>query len=54
MSQMYHSIASIMAMLDRNYSHSDIVQALADLEAMKKSIRPDQYIAVKKLLEDKL
>ena len=55
MSQMHGSIESIMAMLERGrYSKGDINQALADLEAMKKNIRSDQYKSVKALLEAKL
>ncbi|MBQ9844023.1 MAG: hypothetical protein IJO31_07715 [Oscillospiraceae bacterium] len=55
MSQRYSSVASIMAMLDSGrYSQSDITQALADLEAMKKSISSYQYESIKSLLEAKL
>ena len=55
MSQMHSSVASIMAMLDRGkYSKSDIEQALADLEAMKKSINKYTYENTKALLEAKL
>ena len=55
MSQMHYSVASIMAMLDRGeYSTSDINQALADLEAMKKNIPSSTYESVKALLKAKL
>ena len=55
MSQMHYSIASIMSMLERDdYTKSDIIQALADLEAMKKSISSYQYNSIKSLLEAKL
>lgn len=55
MSQQHRSIASIEAMLDRGeYKKSDIMQALADLEAMKKNIKKHQYEAMKALLQAKL
>ena len=54
MSQMYHSIDSILTMLDRKHDITDIKQALADLEAMKGSIKKSTYEGVKALLEDKL
>lgn len=54
MSQMHHTVESIMAMLERKYTKEDIKQALADLEAMKNSIEEYKYKNVKKLLEDKL
>lgn len=54
MSQTYTSVEGILAMLDKKYTKGDIVQALADLEAMKKSISTNKYESMKKLLEDKL
>lgn len=54
MSQRYSSVDSILAMLDGNFTEADIITALADLEAMKKSITKNKYESVKKLLEDKL
>ena len=54
MSQMYFSVESILEMLDRKHNIADIKQALADLEAMKKSIKTSTYESVKALLEDKL
>lgn len=55
MSQMHYSLASIMEMLELGkYTRSDIVQALADLEAMKDNIGSYQYKNIKALLEAKL
>ena len=55
MSQLHHSIESIMSMLEKGrYTRPDIVQALADLEAMKPYIDDYAYKSIKKLLEDKL
>lgn len=55
MSQLHHSTESILAMLERGrYTRSDIMQALADLEAMRPHISDYVYKSIKKLLEDKL
>lgn len=54
MSQMHYTTDSILAMLEGKYSKEDVIQALADLEAMKKSIPEYAYINIKALLEGKL
>ena len=53
MSQMHYTTDSILAMLEGKYTKEDIIQALADLEAMKKNIPEYTYNNVKALLEDK-
>ncbi len=52
----YSSLASIEAMLDRNYTSSDIYEALNDLEAMYQAgyISEKQYKNFKILLKAKL
>ena len=55
MSQRHFSVDSIMAMLELGkYTRSDLIQALADLEAMKDNIGSYQYKNIKTLLEAKL
>ena len=55
MSQAHSSTESIMAMLELGrYKKTDIVQALADLEAMRPHIKEATYKSIKALLEDKL
>ena len=53
MSQMHYTTDSILAMLEGKYTKEDIIQALADLEAMKKNIPEYTYNNIKALLEDK-
>lgn len=53
MSQMHRTVESIMAMIERKwYTESDIISALADLEAMKENISDNAYRNTKRLLED--
>lgn len=53
MSQMHRTVESIMAMIERKwYTESDIISALADLEAMNKNISDNAYRNTKRLLED--